>query len=92
MTIKMGDIIKPETVIMVDESRDKDKTCIDIFMDGKRLLAILPDGSIEKGEAFTTTDEAALAFWAAPPMGRIQEFCHHHYARHVPGIRDREPA
>lgn len=28
-------------------------------------VAILPDGSIERTATFTTTDEAALQFWAA---------------------------
>lgn len=29
------------------------------------IVAIHDDGSITKGSGFTTTDEAALAFWAA---------------------------
>ena len=33
--------------------------------DGRELLRILPDGTIQRGDAFTTTDEASLLFWQA---------------------------
>jgi hypothetical protein len=32
---------------------------------GKRLFTIKADGTIERGEGFTTTDEMSLKFWEA---------------------------
>lgn len=61
---------KPQSAItMTDESIDLtviDNTLQNIsFVDAdcKTLFTIHPDGKIERGEAFTTTDEMSLEFW-----------------------------
>lgn len=49
--------------IAAKETQPKDDL-ITITVDfGKVLVKIKPDGAIERGEAFTTNDEASLQFW-----------------------------